>query len=220
MTGEAPLLAFDAVSFTYPGRTAPVLEDLSFEVVAGRFVSVEGPSGSGKSTLLRLACRLEAPDAGVVRFAGQPVDAMPPGLLRRRVSYVQQTPALLADSVRANLRLAFGLRVNRDLEAPGDGRLRQGLDEFLLEKISLDQPARELSVGQKQRLCLLRAMLLAPEVLLLDEPTAALDRDNARRVLEIVKGLNRHQGVTIVMVSHNPADARNATARVRLGGDR
>ncbi|MDD2605205.1 MAG: ABC transporter ATP-binding protein [Desulfobacteraceae bacterium] len=220
MTGEAPLLAFDAVSFTYPGRTAPVLEDLSFEVVAGRFVSVEGPSGSGKSTLLRLACRLEAPDAGVVRFAGQPVDAMPRGLLRRRVSYVQQTPALLADSVRANLRLAFGLRVNRYLEAPGDGRLRQGLDEFLLEKISLDQPARELSVGQKQRLCLLRAMLLAPEVLLLDEPTAALDRDNARRVLEIVKGLNRHQGVTIVMVSHNPADARNATARVRLGGDR
>jgi putative ABC transport system ATP-binding protein len=220
MRRDAPLLAFEAVSFTYPGQAAPVFKDLSLEVAAGGFVSVEGPSGCGKSTLLRLACRLEAPDAGVVRFAGQPVAAMPPGLLRRRVSYVQQTPALLADSVRANLRLAFGLRINRDLEAPGDGRLRQGLADFQLDKISLDQPARELSVGQKQRLCLLRAMLLAPQVLLLDEPTAALDRDNARRVLAIVGGLNRTQGVTIVMVSHNAADVGGATARVRLGGDR
>lgn len=217
MRRDAPLLAFEAVSFTYPGQAVPVFKDLSLEVAAGGFVGVEGPSGSGKSTLLRLACRLEAPDAGVVRFAGQPVEAMPPGLLRRRVSYVQQTPALLADSVRANLRLAFGLRVNRDLEAPGDGRLRQGLADFQLDQISLDQPARELSVGQKQRLCLLRAMLLAPQVLLLDEPTAALDRDNARRVLEIVNGLNRTQGVTIMMVSHNAADARNATAHIRLG---
>jgi putative ABC transport system ATP-binding protein len=220
MATEAPLLAFEAVSFTYPGATAPVFQDLSFEVAAGSFVGVEGPSGSGKSTLLRLACRLEAPDAGVIRFSGEPVAEMPPGLLRRRVSYVQQTPALLADSVRANLRLAFGLRINRDLEAPGDGRLRQGLADFQLDGISLGQPARELSVGQKQRLCVLRAMLLAPRVLLLDEPTAALDRDNARRVLEIVSGLNRTRGVTIVMVSHNADDARNATARIRLGGHR
>jgi ABC-type lipoprotein export system ATPase subunit len=63
-------------------------------------------------------------------------------------------------------------------------------------------------------------MLLAPQVLLLDEPTAALDRDNARRVLAIIGGLNRTQGVTIVMVSHNAADVGGAPARVRLGGDR
>lgn len=220
MDRDAPLLSFEAVAFTYPGQAAPVFRDLSFEVAAGSFVSVEGPSGCGKSTLLRLACRLEAPDAGVVRFAGQPVEAMAPGLLRRRLSYVQQKPTLLADSVRANLRLAFGLRINKDLEAPGDDLLRQGLAAFQLDKVSLDRPARELSLGQQQRLCLLRAMLLTPRALLLDEPTAALDRDNARRVMEIVAGLNRTEGVTIVMVSHNAADAGDATARIRLGGDR
>jgi putative ABC transport system ATP-binding protein len=73
-------------------------------------------------------------------------------------------------------------------------------------------------VGQKQRLCILRAMLLTPDVLLLDEPTAALDRDNARRVVAIVTELNRKEKITILMVSHNPEDARDATARIRLGG--
>jgi len=217
---ETPLLAFDAVSFTYSGRQTPVLQDLSFGVAPGGFVSVEGPSGCGKSTLLRLACRLEAPDSGTIRLSGQPVETIAAGLLRRRVSYVQQTPTLLADSVWANLRLAFELRINKDLAVPDDALLRQRLADFQLDKITLDQPARELSVGQRQRLCILRAMLLAPEILLLDEPTAALDRDNARRVLSIVAELNRGRQVTVLMVSHNPEDARDATARIRLGEPR
>jgi putative ABC transport system ATP-binding protein len=213
---DAALLAFETVTFTYPGRSAPTLRDFSARVATGSFVNIEGPSGCGKSTLLRLACRLEVPDCGTVCFEGRPVETLAPGLLRRRVSLVQQIPTLLADTVRENLRLAFGLRINQDLVAPDDDRLRQGLAEFELGKIALDQPARELSVGQKQRLCLLRAVLLDPEILLLDEPTAALDRDNAGRVLEIVAELNRRRHLTILMVSHSPADAGKATARIRL----
>ena len=91
----SPLLVFDSVGFTYPGRDAPILKDLSFVVPAGGFVSVEGPSGGGKSTLLRLACRLEVPDCGQILLDGRPAAAMAPAALRREVCCVQQTPTLL-----------------------------------------------------------------------------------------------------------------------------
>ncbi len=212
-----PRLDFESITFTYPESAAPVLDGLSFSVDPGAFVSVEGPSGCGKSTLLRLACRLENPDTGTIFLDGRPIEALPPCRLRRQVCYVQQTPVLLAGTVRTNLTLPFTLKVNADLKAPDDRDLRRRLDEFSLEKVYLDHKALGLSVGQKQRLCVLRSMLLGPRILLLDEPTAALDRDNARRVVEAVVQLNRTRDLTVVMVSHNPQDAAHATARIRLG---
>ena len=214
----SPLLVFDSVGFTYPGRDAPILKDLSFVVPAGGFVSVEGPSGGGKSTLLRLACRLEVPDSGQVLLDGRPAAAMAPEALRREVCCVQQTPTLLPASVRANLLLPFGFRVNADRRPPDDALLRRRLDDFHLDAVELHHGAQTLSVGQKQRLCVLRAMLLSPRMLLLDEPTAALDRDNARRVRDVIERLNRDEGVTVMMVSHNAEDARAATVRIRIGG--
>ncbi len=216
--GQA-LMSFEAVDFTYPGAAAPVIRNFSAAVAPGAFVSVCGPSGSGKSTLLRLACRLEAPDRGRICFQGVPVETIAPPVLRRQSCYVQQTPTLVEGSVRHNLLLAFGFRINAQRPAPDDDRLRMRLAEFKLDALSLDQNARGLSVGQQQRLCILRAMLLDPPLLLLDEPTSALDADNARRVRETLTRLNRDQGVTLMMVSHNELDSRHATAEIRMGSE-
>jgi len=141
-----------------------------------------------------------------------------PEALRRAVCYVQQTPTLVPESVRTNLRLPFGFRLNADRTPPDDALLRR-LNDFRLDAVELHHGAQTLSVGRKQRLCILRAVLLRPRLLLLDEPTAALDRDNARRLRDVIERLNRDEGVTVMMVSHNAANARSATARIRIAGE-
>jgi putative ABC transport system ATP-binding protein len=211
-----PLLAFDNVTFGYPDAPALLIDRLSFAIPAGGFVGVTGPSGSGKSTLLRLACRLEPASGGVIRFDGRPIDRWPACRLRRQAALVSQVPAMVGGSVRDNLRLAFQFRANRHRTVPDDQRLLALLGRFGLDRPGLDYAARKLSVGQRQRLAILRALLLDPRLLMLDEPTSALDPDNARRVLDILKDLNRCQAVTVLMVTHRSADARLFTDTVRL----
>lgn len=180
---------------------APIFRDLSLEIASGSFVLVRGPSGAGKSTLLRLLCRLEEPTSGVVLFDGRPITDLSPELLRRQIPYTQQQPVLLPGSVRENLLLPFTFKANRDLPRPDDATLEAHIRSFHLRGMSLEQQALALSVGQRQRLCLIRAMLLSPRALLLDEPTAALDPESATAVHEDLVRLHS-QGLTVVIVSH------------------
>ncbi len=180
---------------------AQVFRDLSLDIASGLFVLVRGPSGAGKSTLLRLLCRLEDPTSGEVLFDGRPVTELSPELLRRQVPYTQQQPVLLPGSVRENLLLPFSIKANRDLPRPDDAALEAHIRSFHLRGVSLEQQALALSVGQRQRLCLIRAMLLSPRALLLDEPTAALDPESAAAVHGDLERLHS-QGLTMIMVSH------------------
>jgi UDP-glucose/iron transport system ATP-binding protein len=189
------------VSFAYPKKPA-VFDQVSLTFPAGSFNWLRGPSGCGKSTLLRLLCRLLEPSQGQINFNGQPLPSFDPPSFRRQVVYLQQTPVVLDASVHENLLLPFSFKVNQALLPPEENFLSARLEEFLLRGISLLTPATSLSVGQKQRLCLLRAMLVKPSVLLLDEPAAALDKESARVVLEMVQRLNREQGVTIILAAH------------------
>jgi putative ABC transport system ATP-binding protein len=118
------------------------------------------------------------------------------------VCYVQQTPTLIDGTVKDNLLLPFGFKLNRNLEKPSDNLLTNRLAQFHLDGIDFEQPAMDLSVGQKQRVCLLRAMLIGPDVLLLDEPTSALDPESESMVFELTETLNRREGVSILMVTH------------------
>lgn len=181
--------------------TAPVFSEVSLDIASGSFTIVRGPSGAGKSTLLRLLCRLEEPTSGELLFDGRPVTQLPPELLRRQVPYTQQQPVLLPGSVRENLLLPFTFKANRDLPAPDDAVLEAHIKAFHLQGVSLDQQALALSVGQRQRLCLIRSMLLSPRALLLDEPTAALDPVSAAAVHGDLERLHS-QGMTVIMVSH------------------
>lgn len=196
-----PVIEFDHVSFGFVPES-PLIEDVSLDFSPGTFYLVTGPSGVGKSTLLRLINRLEEPTAGEIRFSGCPLHTYAPPRLRRSILSVQQTPTAIDASVRDNLLMPFEFAANRDLSRPDDDTLSERLAEVLLEDVSLDAHAQTLSVGQLQRMCILRGLLLQPEVMLLDEPTSALDADSREAVLILVAKIFADTGVTTVMVSH------------------
>jgi putative ABC transport system ATP-binding protein len=197
---DEPMIRMADVSFAYEGG-AELFSGLSAELPRGSLTLVRGPSGSGKSTLLRILCRLEAPVSGALYLDGEPYAEWPAPQLRRRVVYLRQTPTVVPGDVRGNLLLPFSFKANQDLEAPGDDDLAGRLDDMMLGDVGLSRDARTLSVGQKQRLCLLRALLPGPRALLLDEPASALDAES-RRVVEAAAEDFCLRGGTVVMISH------------------
>jgi ABC-type multidrug transport system fused ATPase/permease subunit len=171
-----------------------VLAGASLAVPRGQVTALLAPSGSGKSTLLRCMNRLLEPDAGVVVLDGVDVRTIEPRALRRRVGLVPQAPVMLPGDVAANIAYALdGLPHERMVAA-----LEQaGLDENFLHRL-----ADELSGGERARVALARAIARDPEVLLLDEPTAALDPETADRVGETLRALAR-DGLGICLSTHD-----------------
>ncbi len=208
MAALSDLYQLHEVQQIYTGRTVLDIEQLT--ISRGETFAIVGPSGAGKSTLLRLLNFLEAPTAGVILFDGQPVPPDPPLTLLRRVTTVFQRPILLNRSVRDNV--AFGLRL-RGLSL--DGRVDETLDRVGLMPFA-HQPAQKLSGGELQRAALARALVLDPEVLLLDEPTANLDPYNVGLIESIVREQNRERGTTVVLVTHNVFQTRRLAIRVGL----
>jgi len=211
-------LTLDRVTFAYPeGPT--VLDAASLTIEPDSFVLVRGPSGAGKSTFLRLLCRLEEPQTGTVSFRGHAINDMIPADLRRSVAYVQQIPTLLTGTVRDNLLLPFSFKANTVLALPTDEELNSHLSSFLLHDVSLDSRADTLSVGQSQRICLIRSLLLNPEVVLMDEPTASLDSASAKIVLDKAAELSR-DGMTVIMISHSEETPQGVTHIVHISDHR
>jgi len=186
------------VSLTRAGRT--VLDAIDAGVPAGTSAIV-GPSGSGKSTLLRLLNRLTDPDGGEIRYRGKPLDAYDPLVLRREVALVPQLPALLDGSVGSNLAYAADL-AGRELDSARCLRLA-GLGPEYAER-----DVAKLSVGEQQRAMLSRALAQGPRVLLLDEPTSALDHDARDAIEAALAELRRALEISVVLVTHDPEQAR------------
>ncbi len=180
------------------GKT--VLDSLSAGIPEGA-TAIVGPSGAGKSTLLRLLNRLADPDRGAIGYRGRPLSEYEPLALRREVALVPQLPALLPGTVESNLRYAAGL-AGEELDAARTLALA-GLDpSFAARDVS------KLSVGEQQRAMLARALSQRPRVLLLDEPTAALDHAARDTIEAALAELRRELEISIVLVSHDPAQAR------------
>ncbi len=201
--GKQPdhIIHFENVSFAYPGDKV-LFRKLSLGITPGTFYHVKGPSGSGKSTLLRLIIRLEEPTQGRILFNGAPLADTYPPHLRRAILYLPQTPVAIDGSVREYLLLPFTFKANQDLQKPDDSQLMERLKAFLLNDIHLNDHAQTLSVGQLQRLCFIRGMLLSPAVLLLDEPTSSLDKQSAAIVIDHIEKLCKTSSLAILMVSH------------------
>ena len=194
----AVLFELHDLSLTRAGR--PVLDAVSAEIPTGA-TAIVGPSGAGKSTLLRLLNRLVDPDAGTIAYRGRPLTEYDPLELRREVSLVPQLPALLEGSVESNLRYAANL-AGKELDTPRCLSLA-GLDsEFAGRDVA------RLSVGEQQRAMLARALAQMPDVLLLDEPTSALDHAARDAIEATLIELRRGLDISLVVVSHDPEQAR------------
>ncbi len=206
----APLYELRQVVKSYDARA--VLKVDALDIHQGEILAVVGPSGAGKSTLLRLLNFLEFPESGTLKYRGQIVqpDATPLAL-RREVTTVFQRSALLSTNVRRNVE--YGLRLRGE-------RGRQDEIQAVIERLGLTALAHKqawtLSGGEAQRVALARAIVLRPTVLLLDEPTANLDPYNVGLIETVVAELNREQGCTVALVTHNVFQAHRLAHRVAL----
>ena len=171
--------------------------DLTFEPNC-RYVLL-GPSGAGKSSLLRLLNRLDDPTEGVVRLGGRDLKSLPPIQVRRSVGLVLQASRPLPGSVLENLAYPFEIRSKA---TPTRAELGARLEEFGLDPGWLDRDTAALSGGERQRLAIAVALGAEPEILALDEPTAALDSATGRRVVETLAQRSR-AGLRTIVVTHN-----------------
>ncbi|CAL9469834.1 Vitamin B12 import ATP-binding protein BtuD [Streptomyces sp. enrichment culture] len=202
---EGPVrIELDGVTVRHEGRAEPSLDRASLVVEPGETVALVGPSGVGKSTLLDVVLGFTAPDEGTVRAGGVDVAALDPERWRERVAWVPQRPYLFAGTIAENVRLA---RPDADDDAVRAALREAGADfvAALPEGAGtvLGEDGGGLSAGQRQRLALARAFLADRPVVLLDEPTAALDGETEAAVVEAVRRLAA--GRTVLLVVHRPA---------------
>jgi putative ABC transport system ATP-binding protein len=180
-----------------------ILHEVSAVVRAGEVVLLTGPSGSGKTTLLTLIGALRTVQQGSLRVLGHELGGAPESLrlgIRRQVGYVFQLHNLLrALTVRQNVRI--GLRAAPHGEET-DGRVRDTLQRVGLEGHA-DRHPDQLSVGQRQRVAVARAVVARPRLILADEPTAALDRQSGRDVVDCLCGIARESGAAVLLVTHD-----------------
>jgi D-methionine transport system ATP-binding protein len=214
-----PFFKLDDVWVMGEGNGNPILHDISWEVVLGSRWAVVGRSGAGKSTLLRVLNRMTEPSRGTVAVDGRSVTQIPPAELRRQVALVFQEPIWLPGTARDNLFTPARLKLVGVSEV--EERLDEVLDLIGLGRELLERSEDELSVGQRQRVVLGRALMTRPRALLLDEPTAALDPPGAKALLEQIMKLGEAQNLTSILVTHRLSDARLFGARtVVLEGGR
>ena len=186
--------------------TVSLLHDLYFTLKRGEIIYIKGESGCGKSTFLKLLNRLIEPDSGRVEFHGKPYSSIDVLELRRKIQLVPQTTFLMPDmTVRENLLFASPDTVEE--------RIVHLMDAFNLPLNLLESFGSKLSVGQAQRFSVIRALLMKPEVILLDEPTAALDPDNREKFQRSFLRLHSEEGLSTVWVTHDELQVANENGR-------
>ena len=203
-----PLLRAERLVRTYGGR--PVLRGVSFDMLPGEILAIVGPNGAGKSTLFRVLLCVEAATAGRILLAGTELKHGDRAM-RRRLSGVFQHPVLFSGTVDDNI--AFGLR--RRTRAERRRAVDAALDWFGLSALKRAD-VRTLSGGEARRVALARALVLEPDVLLLDEPTAGLDATVRTRFLHELERVARSRTRGIIMITHDPRDAFGLADRIAV----
>ena len=218
----APIIAVEHVfkSVTDSTGTLDILRDIHFSLAERETVAIVGASGSGKSTLLSIIAGLDTPTRGTVRLGGQDLFALDEddraALRARQVGFVFQSFQLMG-----NLTALENVMLPLELAGIRDAR-RRATD--MLERVGLGQRLthypKVLSGGEQQRVALARAFVVQPAVLLADEPTGSLDFATGEKVMELMFDLNREQGTTLVMVTHDRAIAALCQRRLTVEAGR
>ncbi|KAG8969866.1 hypothetical protein FRC03_000112 [Tulasnella sp. 419] len=203
-------IVFKNCTMQYAGRYTPALKDVSFEIKPGQTVAFCGPSGGGKSTVLALINRFYDPSLGTIEVDGIDIRAMPLSDYRSTLALVSQDAILYDGTIRENITLGYDGVSQEDLEAAcQDARILefiQGLPDGFETNIGLK--GAQMSGGQRQRMCIARALLRKPKILLLDEATSALDAESEKGVQEALDAAS--QGRTTICVAHRLSTIQNA----------
>jgi putative ABC transport system ATP-binding protein len=215
-----PVLALQAVtkSIDTGSHRVDILRGIDLEILPGEFVAIMGASGSGKSTLLGLLAGLDSPTAGSIRLDGEEISRLGEDALAdlrgRKIGFVFQSYQLIPTlTAEENVLLPAELAGEN-----GDALTRRA--SMLLDAVGLhdrrDHYPVQLSGGEQQRVALARAFMRKPPLLLADEPTGNLDSVNGRQILELLVALNRQEGATLVLVTHDAELAGHATRIITL----
>jgi len=206
-----PLVRFVGVQKTYDGVQL-VVRQLDLDIRRGEFLTLLGPSGSGKTTTLMMLAGFESPTAGEIVLSGKPITRTPPH--KRNFGMVFQNYALFPH-LTVGQNVAYPLTVRKVAKAEADKRVARALDMVRLQGMAERLPS-QLSGGQQQRVALARALVFEPQLVLMDEPLGALDKQLREHMQLELKELHRQLGVTFVFVTHDQGEALTMSDRVAV----
>ncbi len=208
------IVQFVGVQKSYDGEIL-VVKDLNLNVVRGEFLTMLGPSGSGKTTVLMMLAGFEVPTHGDILLNGQPINNVPPH--KRGIGMVFQNYALFPHMTIAE-NLAFPLQVRRMGKAEAEEKVKRALSMVQLDAFGNRRPA-QLSGGQQQRVAVARALVFEPELVLMDEPLGALDKNLREEMQYEIKHIHEHLGVSVVYVTHDQSEALTMSNRIAVFDD-
>lgn len=214
MTHHPALVTFRGVQKTYDG-TSLVVRDLNLEIQRGEFLSLLGPSGSGKTTTLMMLAGFESPTAGEILLGDTPITRTPPH--KRNFGMVFQNYALFPHMTVAK-NIAYPLQVRKTPKAELQAKVQRALEMVQMDNLSARYPA-QMSGGQQQRVALARALVFDPQLVLMDEPLGALDKQLREHMQIELKALHRQLGITFVYVTHDQSEALTMSDRVAVFND-
>jgi putative spermidine/putrescine transport system ATP-binding protein len=211
---DAAFVEFDRVQKSYDGQTL-VVKDLNLRMPKGEFLTMLGPSGSGKTTCLMMLAGFETATNGEIRLKGRNINLVPPH--KRGIGMVFQNYALFPH-MTVGENLSFPLEVRGMAKAEREGKVMRALDMVQMGKFVTRRPA-QLSGGQQQRIALARALVFDPELVLMNEPLGALDKQLREHMQFEIKHLHERLGVTVVYVTHDQGEALTMSDRVAVFND-
>ena len=213
-TGNDGFVVFDHVQKSYDGQTL-VVKDLNLSIGKGEFLTMLGPSGSGKTTCLMMLAGFETATHGEIRLGGRNINDVPPH--KRGIGMVFQNYALFPH-MTVGENLAFPLEVRGMSKAERESRIMRALDMVQMGRFRNRRPA-QLSGGQQQRIALARALVFDPQLVLMDEPLGALDKQLREHMQYEIKSLHDNLGITVVYVTHDQGEALTMSDRIAVFND-
>ncbi len=213
-SANAAFVEFDRVQKSYDGETL-VVKDLNLAMPKGEFLTMLGPSGSGKTTCLMMLAGFETATHGEIRLAGRPINQVPPH--KRGIGMVFQNYALFPH-MTVNENLGFPLEVRGIGRAEREAKVKRALEMVQMAAFGNRRPA-QLSGGQQQRIALARALVFEPDLVLMDEPLGALDKQLREHMQFEIKHLHDRLGITVVYVTHDQSEALTMSDRVAVFND-